>query len=74
MPQSDLNTSSSGEPRLERSKVCDQCGTGFSCYTSNCWCDTLPNIVPLDPDKGCLCPACLQALIEQKTILYNNNL
>jgi len=52
--------------------TCPQCGTAFTCAVaegqSQCWCFKLPHIIALDEsdDKGCLCPACLGAKIEQR--------
>ncbi|HXC06658.1 MAG TPA: hypothetical protein VNZ86_18000 [Bacteroidia bacterium] len=54
------------EERIERIKSCAQCGTGFSCYTSECWCNDLPQIMPLDQLRGCLCPVCLEKTIDAK--------
>jgi len=63
-----------GDPtdtRTERRKICPECKAGFGCFTSECWCDELPNIVPLDPGRSCLCPACLEKVIDQKFELRN---
>ncbi|MBA3873927.1 MAG: cysteine-rich CWC family protein, partial [Anaerolineae bacterium] len=49
-----------------------QCGTLFTCAVSagdsQCWCFNLPRIISLDEsdDRGCLCPACLGAKIEER--------
>jgi hypothetical protein len=63
---SELYTSSKGGNSLERRKTCEQCGTEFSCFTSDCWCNDLPNIMPLDEKKGCLCKNCLESIIKEK--------
>jgi hypothetical protein len=57
--------------RQERRKVCPECKTAFGCFTSECWCDELPNIVPLDASRGCMCPACLEKVIDKKIELRN---
>lgn len=50
-------------------KTCSNCGTAFPCgamdANNNCWCNTLPNIVPLPEQGDCLCPACLKAKIKE---------
>jgi transcriptional regulator NrdR family protein len=56
----------SNDAAVERRKVCELCGTEFSCFTEECWCSELPPIMPLDENKGCLCPECLGREIEQK--------
>jgi hypothetical protein len=61
-----VNEQDSEGTRLERRKICPECQTEFGCYTSQCWCDKLPNIVPLDPDRSCLCQACLEKVIDKK--------
>jgi hypothetical protein len=41
---------------------------------SKCWCFAMPHVIPVPsgsgqdaaPQAGCLCPACLQKLIEEK--------
>ncbi|MFI5149695.1 MAG: hypothetical protein ACHQRM_08170 [Bacteroidia bacterium] len=63
---SELHTQKENGLKIERTKACAQCGTGFSCFTSDCWCNTLPNIMPLDPERGCLCPACLEKTVNDK--------
>ena len=53
-------------------RTCPQCGVVFTCAVaagqSQCWCFNLPRIIALDEsdDRGCLCPACLGAKIEQR--------
>jgi hypothetical protein len=74
MLPSELHSIKTGGPAVERRKSCEQCGKEFSCYTSDCWCNDLPNIVPLDMERGCLCPECLKTLIDKKTEEYNRNL
>ncbi|MES2509701.1 MAG: cysteine-rich CWC family protein [Pseudomonadota bacterium] len=55
---------------------CPSCGTGLRCGMvagdSQCWCFALPHVIPVPSDNkqdlaasaGCLCPACLQRLID----------
>lgn len=50
----------------ERPKVCDNCHEPFSCYSSGCWCNDLPQIFPLDPNKDCYCRSCLKREVQQK--------
>lgn len=48
-------------------KICPACNTEFECITNGdepCWCEKLPNIVPLD-SSSCLCPACLEIKIKE---------
>ena len=56
---------------------CAQCGAGFRCGMeggdTECWCASLPPLtsLPVVPDAGsaatgCLCPACLQAMLAQQ--------
>ncbi|MCC6658114.1 MAG: cysteine-rich CWC family protein [Rhodocyclaceae bacterium] len=44
--------------------VCPGCGGQFDCGMlagEACWCAVLPRpTFPLDPGKGCYCPACLK--------------
>jgi hypothetical protein len=51
---------------IERKKVCSQCQTEFSCFTENCWCAELPQIMPLSEGGDCLCPDCLKVTIDKK--------
>jgi hypothetical protein len=74
MSSAETNTTAKFGTFTERRKACEQCGTEFSCYTNDCWCNELPNIVPLDLERGCLCPECLKKLIEKKTEEYNHRL
>lgn len=59
---------------IERSKTCPQCKQPFSCYSSGCWCNTLPAIMPLEPSPGCLCKDCLTAVVADKVKEYTSNL
>lgn len=52
--------------RLERKKICASCRIEFSCYTHNCWCAELPNLIPLTAGNDCLCPGCLKKAIARK--------
>ncbi len=47
-------------------KECPECGTAFACSSANCWCGELPQIMPMNPEAGCLCPSCLQKAIDKK--------
>jgi hypothetical protein len=51
---------------VERKKVCPNCGETFSCFSDNCWCSKLPNIMPMEEARGCLCPKCLEVTIQEK--------
>ncbi len=48
----------------ERKKRCPRCQSVFSCRTENCWCDNLPQIMPLSGNEDCLCWDCLNIEIE----------
>jgi hypothetical protein len=50
----------------ERKKVCTECKKEFSCYTSDCWCSELPQIMSLSETEDCLCPQCLKTAIDKK--------
>ena len=49
--------------------TCTRCGTRFQCGVDapeGCWCARLP-VLPagaLEADAGCLCEACLRALVD----------
>ncbi len=53
-------------------RQCPQCGIAFICEMaagqSQCWCFNLPRIISIDEsdDRGCLCPTCLGAKINQQ--------
>jgi iron complex transport system substrate-binding protein len=46
-----------------RTKQCSECGASFTCGAEagngTCWCDELPPLSPVSPDRDCLCPQCL---------------
>ncbi|WP_293780882.1 cysteine-rich CWC family protein [uncultured Oxalicibacterium sp.] len=59
--------------------ACPVCHTSFECgvvdgqEAASCWCMALPRPTQtrerkreIDPQAGCLCPACLQALRERQ--------
>ncbi|WP_082824072.1 HutD family protein [Crenobacter luteus] len=51
---------------LAREKRCERCGVAFGCGSGardgGCWCNELPQVLPLDGAGGdCLCPSCLRA-------------
>ena len=50
----------------ERKKTCPRCNSLFSCYTGNCWCNELPQIMPLNDNEDCLCPDCLKKEIDNR--------
>ena len=56
--------------QLYTPKKCAECNEEFTCSSANCWCSKLPNIMPMNPDKGCLCPECLEKAVEQKLKLH----
>ncbi len=47
-------------------KTCPACNARFTCSSEGCWCSEMPNIMPMNPSKGCLCPACLKEAIDKK--------
>jgi SAM-dependent methyltransferase len=50
-------------------KNCIECGSDFNCgnETADCWCASLPAVLPLTEGAQCLCPDCLQQKIETVT-------
>lgn len=60
--------------RLEKTKTCQNCSATFSCYSSACWCNDLPRIMPLDPTRDCYCSVCLKKEVTAKVDEYMNNL
>jgi len=55
---------------LYTGKICPECKKEFTCSSANCWCSKLPNIMPINPEKGCLCPECLEGAIAEKSKNY----
>lgn len=55
-------------------KTCSQCNTRFWCGRAvggkDCWCATLPAILPVDTTLDCLCPPCLKNRIKEKIAEY----
>lgn len=47
-------------------KTCPKCDATFTCSPVDCWCSSLPPVMPLIPDAGCYCPACLKVMIDMK--------
>ncbi|MDA8257625.1 MAG: cysteine-rich CWC family protein [Betaproteobacteria bacterium] len=52
--------------------TCARCGAPFRCGMeagdAECWCAGMPPLLPVPAASaavGCLCPACLQARLEQ---------
>lgn len=56
------------KPVGERTKICAECGETFTCGakpgSDKCWCDDLPPLTPLSPNRDCLCQTCLARAIE----------
>ncbi|BBF84255.1 hypothetical protein DLM_0602 [Aquitalea magnusonii] len=57
-------------PPQAQAKVCQQCGDSFSCGASGpaerCWCEKLPQVIPLGEEGAdCLCPSCLLLAIAR---------
>ena len=52
--------------QLNKSKKCPECNKEFTCSSADCWCSKLPNIMPMNPDKECLCPECLEKAVAKK--------
>jgi len=52
--------------KLYTLKICPECNTEFNCSSANCWCSKLPNIMSMNPGKGCLCPECLEKAVAKK--------
>jgi len=60
------------QPANERRKFCSKCKAEFSCYSKDCWCNELPQIMPFsDDNEDCQCPTCLKASIDKKIEEYN---
>jgi hypothetical protein len=42
---------------------CAECGAAFVCGAAaglaECWCAGLPPLANIEPERSCLCPACL---------------
>ncbi len=57
---------------IVKKKNCSKCGTAFNCGNINeqpCWCNELPQIMPLSENEDCFCPDCLKIAIENKLYL-----
>jgi len=52
--------------QLYTHKNCPECGKEFTCSSANCWCSELPQVMPMNPEQGCLCPDCLKMAIDKK--------
>lgn len=55
---------------VDTNTQCSQCGEAFRCVSlddkakfSECWCQSLPAILPIDNKVGCLCSHCLKQRI-----------
>jgi hypothetical protein len=55
-------------------KICPECKTKFGCSTdgSKCWCEDLPNVIPLTEGAECLCPDCLEKKIQNSELKIQN--
>ncbi|WP_137404002.1 DUF5522 domain-containing protein [Echinicola rosea] len=56
-----------------KEKRCPNCQKAFAC-TTECWCSAFPPIVPLEENKGCLCPDCLKSAIQDRISHWTTNL
>ncbi|HTA81905.1 MAG TPA: ABC transporter substrate-binding protein [Bacteroidia bacterium] len=56
--------------QLYTGKKCEKCAKDFTCSSANCWCNNMPQIMPMNPEKGCLCPDCLKEAIDGKVKEY----
>ena len=54
-------------------KTCPICNSNFDC-TTNCWCNDFPSIMPINPERGCLCKNCLKKEVAKKIDTYLSNL
>jgi len=46
---------------------CGACGAPFDCNPGpDCWCTQLPQLPMPKGGDGCLCPACLNARLEER--------
>jgi hypothetical protein len=56
-------------PHLSQ-RICPRCSAKFTCglaaMEAACWCFEMPNVITasITSRQGCLCPNCLQKLIE----------
>lgn len=59
-------------------KHCSACGKAFACGRGGqeggadlqCWCLSLPAILPIEDGLDCRCPACLKAAVQQRIAAY----
>ena len=56
-------------PKEKPTISCFQCGAELVCGAVNgdatCWCDSLPNIMPLNEEAtSCYCQACLEKVMK----------
>jgi hypothetical protein len=51
-----------------KARLCAECGNSFQCGhpDGGCWCSDFPRVMPLKPDAGCLCPACLAKAVARR--------
>jgi iron complex transport system substrate-binding protein len=54
--------------QLYTAKKCPECGKDFTCSSANCWCGKLPWVMPMNPEKDCLCPECLEKAISAQSV------
>ncbi|HSI90883.1 MAG TPA: hypothetical protein VK927_07170 [Adhaeribacter sp.] len=58
-------------PQKKPTIFCFQCGAELVCGAMTgavtCWCDRLPNVMPLNEAAGsCFCQDCLEKIIAEK--------
>ena len=59
-------------PENKSTLSCFQCGAELLCGAVNgdatCWCDSLPNIMPLNEEAtSCYCQKCLEKVMQEKS-------
>lgn len=59
-------------------RTCSQCGAGFTCGLAagaeRCWCFDLPVVLPAREGAACLCPKCLQAVLDEALLIKTENI
>ncbi|HTL80982.1 MAG TPA: hypothetical protein VL651_04730 [Bacteroidia bacterium] len=47
-------------------RKCPECEVAFECCNTErgCWCEELPNLIPLTENAECLCKNCLEKKID----------
>ncbi|HTB31757.1 MAG TPA: ABC transporter substrate-binding protein [Bacteroidia bacterium] len=54
--------------QLYTSKTCPECAKEFTCSSANCWCSSMPWVMPMNPSKSCMCPECLEKAISAHSL------